>query len=123
MGAIPSYKELYSISDLHLGGAVPRGQIFGQAKRLQLFLKSLAQKPGPLLLVIAGDLFDSLPHLTGTGTYIAIENAAAIMNTIMVNPSFAPVFDGLKTFLAAADHELVILIGNHDLEIAFPETQ
>lgn len=123
MGAIPKYKELYSISDLHLGGVLPRGQIFGQAQRLRLFLRSLADKPGPLVLVIAGDLFDSLPHLTGTGTYIAIDNAAAIMNTIMVNPSFAPVFDGLKTFLTAADHELVILIGNHDLEIAFPETQ
>ena len=120
---VPSYRELYSISDLHLGGSRPGGQIFCQGARLKAFLERLAGKPGPLCLVIAGDLFDSLPYLTGTGTYVAIDGAADILRGIMTEPAFTPVFDGLRRFLAADGRELVVLIGNHDLEIALPEAQ
>ena len=120
---VPSYRELYSISDLHLGGSRPGGQIFCQGARLKAFLERLAGKPGPLCLVIAGDLFDSLPYLTGTGTYVAIDGAADILRTIMTEPAFTPVFEGLRRFLAADGRELIVLIGNHDLEIALPEAQ
>lgn len=120
---VPTYAELYSISDLHLGGSRPGGQIFCQGARLQAFLERLADKPGPMCLVIAGDLFDSLPYLTGTGAYVAIDGAADIVRAIMAERAFAPVFAGLRTFLAADGRELVVLIGNHDLEIALPEAQ
>jgi hypothetical protein len=120
---VPSYRELYSISDLHLGGSRPGGQIFGQGARLKAFLERLAGKPGPLCLVIAGDLFDSLPYLTGSGTYVAIDGAADILRAIMSEPAFKPVFDGLRRFVAADGRDLVLLIGNHDLEIALPEAQ
>jgi UDP-2,3-diacylglucosamine pyrophosphatase LpxH len=121
--AIPSYVELYSISDLHLGGTTPAGQIFCQGARAKAFAEKLAKLPGPLAFVIAGDLFDSLPYLTNTGAYIAVDGAADILRTIMGDPSFAPVFEGLRTFLEAPNRELIILIGNHDLEIALSETQ
>ncbi len=120
---VPSYGELYSISDLHLGGSRPGGQIFHHGTRLKAFLESLAHKTGPLCLVIAGDLFDSLPYLTGTGTYVAIDGAADVLRAIMAEPAFVPVFDGLRRFLASDGRELVVLIGNHDLEIALPEAQ
>ena len=120
---VPQYRELYSISDLHLGGISPKNQIFCQGNRLKAFVESLAAKPGPLALVIAGDLFDSLPYLTGTGAYIAIDSAVDIIERVMTNASFAPVFEGLRSFVGEDGHELVILIGNHDLEIALPETQ
>jgi len=121
--AIPSYVELYSISDLHLGGTTPAGQIFCQGARVKALAEKLAELPGPLAFVIAGDLFDSLPYLTNTCAYIAVDGAADILRTIMGDPSFAPVFEGLRTFLKAPNRELIILIGNHDLEIALPETQ
>ena len=38
----------------------------------------------------------------------------------MDTKAFTPVFEGLKTFLAADGRDLVILIGNHDVEIALP---
>jgi UDP-2,3-diacylglucosamine pyrophosphatase LpxH len=120
---VPRYGELYSISDLHLGGISPKNQIFCHGKRLKTFVERLAAKPGPLVLVIAGDLFDSLPYLTGTGAYIAIDSAVDIIERVMTNASFAPVFEGLRSFIGQDGHELVILIGNHDLEIALPETQ
>lgn len=120
---IPSYRELYSISDLHLGGEAPDSQIFCQGARVRAFLDRLSRKPESLALVIAGDLFDSLPYLTGTGSYIAVDGATALVRTVMQNPSFAPVFQGLRTFLEAKGRELILLIGNHDLEIALPEAQ
>jgi UDP-2,3-diacylglucosamine pyrophosphatase LpxH len=121
--SIPNYIELYSISDLHLGGVLPSGQIFRQGERARLFIESLALRQGPFALVLAGDLFDSLPYLTGTGSYIAIDGAAEILKTVIDTPAFTPVFTGLRTFLQQDGRELIILIGNHDLEIALPETQ
>src|SRR5689334_3105931 len=106
--SIPIYTELYSISDLHLGGALPRNQIFREGRRAKAFIKSLALKPGPLALVIAGDLFDSLPYLTNTGSYIAVDGAVEIMQTVIDHPSFTPVFDGLRTFLEEEGRELII---------------
>ena len=41
----------------------------------------------------------------------------------MTDVSFAPVFEGLRSFVGEDGHELVVLIGNHDLEIALSETQ
>lgn len=120
---VPSYNELYSISDLHLGGARPAGQIFNQGARLKAFLERLAKRPGPFCLVIAGDLFDSLPYLTGSGTYVAIDGAAGVLETIMETEEFEPVFQGLQAYLEEDNRDLVILIGNHDLEIALPEAQ
>ena len=83
--SLPRYDELYSISDLHLGGALPKGQIFCRGERLKAFLEALSKKPGPLALVIAGDLFDSLPYLSGTGTYVAVDGAAGIVEAIAAN--------------------------------------
>jgi UDP-2,3-diacylglucosamine pyrophosphatase LpxH len=120
---VPQYRELYSISDLHLGGSSPKNQIFCQGPRLKAFIERVAAKPGPLALVIAGDLFDSLPYLTGSGAYIAVDTAVELIERVMSDVSFAPVFEGLRGFIAEDGHELVVLIGNHDLEIALPETQ
>jgi UDP-2,3-diacylglucosamine pyrophosphatase LpxH len=120
-GAIPQFAELYSISDLHLGGFGVERQIFHQGRRLEAFLERLAKRTVPLCLVLAGDLFDTLPYLHGA--YIAVDGAAGLLQAIMEDQAFAPVFQGLRTFLEAEQHVLVVLIGNHDLEIALPEAQ
>jgi UDP-2,3-diacylglucosamine pyrophosphatase LpxH len=118
---LPTYTELYSISDLHMGGHSPQGQIFNQGGRLRAFIEQLAGRPGPLALVIAGDFFDTLPYLNAS--YIAVDGAADLLQAIISDASFAPVFAGLRAFLENDQRELIVLIGNHDLEIAFPETQ
>lgn len=121
--SVPSYDELYSISDLHLGGSEREGQIFCRGERVRKLCDHLKKKEGRLAFVIAGDLFDSLPYLTGTGSYIAVDGAAALIREIIEHPSFSPVFAGLKSFLEGTSHELILLIGNHNLEIALPEAQ
>jgi UDP-2,3-diacylglucosamine pyrophosphatase LpxH len=123
---VPVYSELYSISDLHLGGAQGT-QMFCQGARLKAFIESLAKKQNEdgrtFALVIAGDIIDSLPYLTISGSYVAVDGAAHVVSMIMKDDSFKPVFDGLKTFLENDSCELILLIGNHDLELAFPEAQ
>lgn len=120
---IPQYDALYSISDLHLGGP-PGMQMFRERERLGGFARWLAG-PGPearnCALVLAGDVIDSLPSMSGTGTYIAVDGAAALVERIAHD--FAPVFEGWRAFVAAEGRELVVLIGNHDLELALPEAQ
>lgn len=121
--SVPTYSELYTISDLHLGGS-PGMQMFCQGLRLQAFIESLADKKnGKLTLVIAGDIIDSLPYLNTPGTYIAVDGAANLLSTVMTDGAFSPVFAGLKTLLKNEDAELILLIGNHDLELALPEAQ
>jgi UDP-2,3-diacylglucosamine pyrophosphatase LpxH len=125
--SIPIYSKLYSISDLHLGGSVPANQMFCKGTRLQSFIQSLSSRrdanAAPIALVLAGDIIDSLPFLTLPGSYIAVDGAANIVRTVMDNASFKPVFDGLKDYIQQDGCELIILIGNHDLELSFPEAQ
>src|SRR5262245_38883627 len=137
---VPSYRELYSISDLHLGGPHPGMQMFNQGERLKAFIESLISKPGPLALVIAGDVIDSLPYLEPHGPYVVLDGAADLMRTVMNDASFKPVFEGLKKYLEPLERndkdketeaknneadrrELIVLTGNHDLELALPEAQ
>ncbi len=125
--SVSIYSELYSISDLHLGGSDPANQMFCQGMRLKSFIQRLPDQRikngGHLALVLAGDIIDSLPFLTMSGSYITVDSAADIVRTVMDNPSFKPVFEGLKYYLQHDDCELIFLIGNHDLELAFPEAQ
>lgn len=97
--------------------------MFCEGDRLAKFITSLASKPGPLAFVLAGDVIDSLPYLTAAGAYIALDGAAAIVRGVMNDNSFSPVFDALRTFLAADGRELIVMTGNHDLELALPEAQ
>jgi UDP-2,3-diacylglucosamine pyrophosphatase LpxH len=124
----PEFSELYVISDLHLGGEEPNGQIFRQGKRLENFIRRLESDAkgldGKLALVLAGDVIDTLPPYQNIPcSYIHIDNAVEIVNRIMKNPSFRCVFCALSSFLDNDKCELVILSGNHDLELALPEVQ
>ncbi len=121
--SIPEYDALYSISDLHLGGP-PGGRIFAKGQRLERFLRWLAG-PGPNVkrcaLVLAGDVIDSLPSLSGATGYIMVDNADALVTTTLA--AFPDVLAGLRQFVSVADRELIVMTGNHDLELALPEAQ
>lgn len=120
---LPDYDALYSISDLHLGG-LPGGQIFAKGHRLQQFLRWLAG-PGPnatrCALVLAGDVIDSLPTLSGATGYIMVDNADALVATTLTD--FPEVLTGLREFVSVAGRELIVMTGNHDIELALPEAR
>jgi UDP-2,3-diacylglucosamine pyrophosphatase LpxH len=117
-------KEVFVISDLHVGGAAPQGndtrgfQICTQTAILADFIYNLAaRKDAYIELIINGDVIDFLaerPFAAFTPT--PTEAVAKLRQIVEREYQF---FDSLKALLEA-DHQLTILLGNHDIELALP---
>lgn len=112
--------QLYVVSDLHLGG-VEGHQIFNQGPALARVIDHLAQLPaGPRVgLVLNGDIVDFLA--AEDAAHFDPEGAPAKLAAIMSAEDFAPVFDALGRFVHTDDRVLVLVLGNHDVELALPE--
>ena len=122
MNNLPAFDEVHVVSDLHMGGK-EGFQILRETKRLAGFIETLAeQRPdGRLALVLNGDVFDTLAEdVTG---FVAVDDADVVVQRIMDDPSFAPIWNAMATFVKANGRTLVFVIGNHDIEIAFPTVQ
>src|SRR5258707_10974196 len=119
MFALPELDELYVVSDIHMGGA-PGFQILREGPRLGKLIQKLATtRPGERVgLVLNGDVIDSLAEdIEG---YIAMDDADRMMARLYVDPTFAPVWEGLAAFVRQSGRRLVIALGNHDIEMALP---
>jgi UDP-2,3-diacylglucosamine pyrophosphatase LpxH len=126
-------RRVYVISDLHLGGEYgktsdpdDRGfRICTHVDAAAAFVDNLASfPPGPVHteLVINGDVVDFLAEdrgdgMTWTGFIASADRAAAAFTTIAQRDR--AFFDALGRFLARG-HRLVVLVGNHDVELALP---
>jgi UDP-2,3-diacylglucosamine pyrophosphatase LpxH len=122
MSDLPAFDELHAISDLHMGGR-PGFQILRESARLANFILRLArQRPeGRVALVLNGDVFDTLAE--DVAGYVAIDDAEVTVRRIMEDESFGPVWAALAAFVKLPGRTLVFVIGNHDIEIAFPPSQ
>ena len=112
--------DAYVISDLHLGGEAPF-QIFREAAALAATIDGLLNSAGLQMrraLVINGDFIDFLAERPAR--HFDAEGAVKKLRRIVADPSFKPVFDALKRFLDVPRHRLVIVLGNHDIELAMP---
>lgn len=121
-----NYDELYVVSDLHMGGEikVKNGvtknlQIFNKGDQLADFIKYLTQIDDKKVgLVLNGDIVD----------FLAEENAKAFdpdgakdkLERIIKDDSFKMVWKELKTYLKGENHHLILVLGNHDIELALP---
>ena len=117
---------LHVISDLHLGGVKnteKNFQVFNQGKRLGEFIDNLAQEAPTkqLALVLNGDIVDFLAE--NNACYLDTTNAIGKLERIYNDPSFAMVFAALENFVQQANRTLVIVLGNHDVELAFPNVR
>src|SRR5262249_8290911 len=117
------------ISDIHMGGERSAGrnfQIFNRGERLARFIRSLnVRRPqDEVALVLNGDIIDSLAEDSVPG-YVAldVDTALFMMERIYADPSFAPVWDALAEFVRTAKRHLVIVVGNHDVELALTPVQ
>jgi len=119
---LESYDAVHVISDLHLGGE--KGfQIFNAGSRLAGFIQSLliAPEKDKTALVINGDFVD----------FLAEENAESfnpltaipMLQRITEDAAFYPVWQALREFVAKSNRRLIIVLGNHDLELALPWVQ
>ncbi len=126
---LPRFDELYVVSDLHLGGCRDEQldfQIFKHGQRLAAFVRHArdARPDDDVALVLNGDVFDSLAEDVVPG-YVARDAATslALMERLYGDPSFAPVWQALADFVRAERRHLIVLIGNHDVELALPSVQ
>lgn len=116
---LPSFAEIYVISDLHMGGG-PGFQMLGRVDRLARFIASLADvRPDEeVALVLNGDIIDSLAEGVG---YVATHGAVAMMAGIEAR--FRAVWDALAGFVATPRRHLVLVSGNHDIELSLPPVE
>lgn len=122
MNEFPVYEEIHVISDIHMGGK-PGFQILRETGRLANFIHWVArQRPDDrVALVLNGDVIDTLAE--DINGYVAVDDALATVDRIMKDANFAPVWAALKAFVHTDKRSLVVVIGNHDIEIAFPTMQ
>jgi UDP-2,3-diacylglucosamine pyrophosphatase LpxH len=119
----PLFEELYVISDLHIGGT-KGSPIFNQSAELAALVQFLTQRTasGSIGLVIDGDFIDLLAEdLPG---YVASpRDAENALQAILSHADFSQVWTTLKGFVRVAHHILVVVLGNHDLELMYPNVQ
>jgi UDP-2,3-diacylglucosamine pyrophosphatase LpxH len=129
--------QIYVISDLHIGGAYPDGddpsdrgfRLCTHVPELVTFVRTLAAKPAcstpKRQLIINGDFIDFLaeecPGEQRWKPFIDDPHAAAECLDAIIERDRA-LFDALKDLLAAG-HHLTLILGNHDVELSFPEVR
>jgi UDP-2,3-diacylglucosamine pyrophosphatase LpxH len=120
---LPAFDELYVISDLHMGGE-PGFQILKQTGRLARFVRHLADLPAArrVALVLNGDIIDTLAEARVKGC-VAMLDAVDVVGAIVERAAFKPVWDALAAFVQTDNRQLVLVIGNHDIELALPAVQ
>lgn len=131
-----SPRELFVISDLHLGG---KPGVDGQrgfcinthVPVLVQFLQALTARAQSadrtVELVINGDFFDFLAEETVAGAHgpwssFMADPAEALRAYRCIRQRVQPFFDALGGLLQAGA-ELTVLIGNHDLELSLPDVR
>jgi 3',5'-cyclic AMP phosphodiesterase CpdA len=114
------YTQLFVVSDLHIGGVAERA-IFQDAPALGALIRHVAtvKADGPVGLVLAGDVFDLLAE-EGAAPFEA-KSAARRVRAILERPVFRPVFDAMARLVATPDRRLVVVPGNHDVELYLSE--
>jgi UDP-2,3-diacylglucosamine pyrophosphatase LpxH len=120
-------RRVYVISDLHLGGGSDF-RLCSQVGALTAFVEALSARTGetqPIELIVNGDFVDFLAEqrpaedlAPGWTPFVANpREAAAMLRAIAARDR--QLFRALTAFLKQG-HRLVLLLGNHDLELALP---
>ena len=122
----PAFAELYVVSDLHMGGHIEANQsfqIFNRGPRLAALIRHIAQiRPNEdVALLLNGDIFDSLAERDLHG-YAALSagSAESMLGRICSDVSFADVWIALSEFVQLPNRYLIVVTGNHDIELALP---
>lgn len=115
------FDVLRVVSDLHLGGGAGQ-QIFRNKKLLADGIDALTAMEGKRVgLVLNGDIVDFLAELDAQ-TFDAV-GAPRKLERIIRDPGFNDVFTALAAFVQRPDHTLVVVLGNHDVELALLDVQ
>jgi UDP-2,3-diacylglucosamine pyrophosphatase LpxH len=116
---------IFVISDLHLGGAEGFQMCSAEGRgRLTRFIDWVAAQKRDgveIQLVVNGDIFDFLAEEDDAGGFSAfvIDESKARRKLKRIENMCKEVLEALRRF-AASGNRLVLLIGNHDVELALP---
>ncbi len=118
-------KQAFVISDLHIGGgpADPQLEDFEQNDAFVKFVDAIAHQD--TTLIINGDFIDFIqipPYTTPKPAYLLWTAQASRQKLKSAATAHSKCFEALKRFIAAGAR-LRIMIGNHDLDLAWPEVQ
>jgi hypothetical protein len=108
---VPRFDELYSVSDLHMGGLGAAAQIFDSGPELGGMIDHLGTKRGKVALVINGDTVDFLAEPDAKS--FDPDGATRKLARISADSSFKPVWIALKKFVRTEGRRLIITLGNH----------
>ena len=117
---VQTFNELHVVSDLHFGGK-PGFQIFSQGDTLANFIKKMTTEPSDrkIGVVFNGDIVDFLAE--APAAYLDPEGAIAKLERIFYkDPAFTGVWQALQEFVAQPNRQLILVLGNHDVELALP---
>ena len=119
---VDEYDEVHVISDLHLGGEGDF-QIFDASDELVALIDDLRTRDEGLNigLVINGDFVDFLAE--DDASCFNPERSVEMLQRIAKAPKFKQIWKALSQFIATKNRRLVIVIGNHDLELSLPWVQ
>ncbi len=109
------------VSDLHLGQG-DEFDIFagsGKSQTFVDFMKFTGGLAGAVEVVINGDFVDFLQLKPWDVKVDRGEAATKIASIVAAHKD--TVFRALGEFLDSPDHKVTVLLGNHDIELAFPE--
>jgi UDP-2,3-diacylglucosamine pyrophosphatase LpxH len=118
------FTALHVISDLHLSSRKDH-QIFKGAEELRLLIERLssegvaAEQARRVGLVINGDFIDFLAD--PNATYFDPANARDKLDAVV--REFADVWQAFNQFVSRQGNELIIVLGNHDLELALSDVK
>jgi UDP-2,3-diacylglucosamine pyrophosphatase LpxH len=117
--SVQFFHELHVVSDLHLGGK-PGFQIFCQGDILANFIKSLTEPSDRRIgLVLNGDIVDFLAE--EPARYLDPQEAVTKLERIFYqDKAFSGVWLALQEFVAQPNRQLILILGNHDVELALP---
>lgn len=122
---LPAYDAVYVVSDLHLGGYEEKSRdyrIFRSTDALAWLIKGLAGiKHRRVALVLNGDIVDFLADRDPD--YFDWTRAVDKLRGAVTDPAQEAVWDALREFVKVERHDLVLVLGNHDLELALPGPQ
>jgi UDP-2,3-diacylglucosamine pyrophosphatase LpxH len=118
---VPTFDALYVVSDTHMGGE-GEFQIFRRGPLLAEFIRHLGENgPGQTALVLNGDVVDFLAEKPFRCLHP--EGAIDKLNRIVGDRSFDMVWQELGRFVRTEGRHLIVVVGNHDVELALPNVR
>ncbi len=119
------------VSDLHVGTGSTTGQFnpfedFHYDRQFRAFVDHFCAAPyseTSVELILAGDIFDLLKTEVDGSYPDQITEEVALYKLTRCLDGHPEFLAALRYFVAAPDRRLTYMMGNHDLEIAFPRVQ